>query len=114
MKPELNGSQLWNAVHEAIQARLARMDPLLQAEVPDLRVTGGRSSGKAFTLFSYRRYAAGDLEPVVVGVNFQPDRAVPHKGRRERGIQRRSVSSGLAYARLFQSNRDCASRSADR
>jgi hypothetical protein len=73
VKPEFNGSELWNAVHEAVQSTLAPMDPLLLAEFPDLRVTGGSSTGKAFTLFSYRSYAAGDLEPVVVGVLFRPD-----------------------------------------
>jgi hypothetical protein len=72
MKPEFNGSELWNAVHESIQTALQRMDALLRAEFPELRITGGKSTGKAFTLFSYRSYAAGDLEPVVVGVMFRP------------------------------------------
>ena len=74
-QPELNGSDMWDAVHEAIQVALARLGPKLLAEFPELQVRGGKSSGKAFSLFSYRSYAvdsADDTERVIVGVTFRP------------------------------------------
>jgi hypothetical protein len=74
--PDSNGSELWNGVHASIQASLSRIDSALLPEIPQLRATGGRSSGKAFTLFSYRTYAAAasnDHEQIVVGVTLRPE-----------------------------------------
>jgi hypothetical protein len=76
MNPEANGKgvQIWDAVHEAIQAVLTRLDAVLRAEFAELQVRSGRSSGKAFSLFSYHSYAidsSDDAERVVVGVTLR-------------------------------------------
>ncbi len=65
----------WNEVHQHVQALLQEIDRRIFGSVPGVRVTAGCTrSRSSFALFSYRTYQTPDetIDPVVVGITFQP------------------------------------------
>jgi hypothetical protein len=73
--PETNGSaDLWTEVHERVQAQLGELEKQVRRRVPNVQVANGRTSGKAFCLFTYRAFSipGSGLDPVVCGVTFWP------------------------------------------
>jgi hypothetical protein len=65
----------WDRVHEAVQAALRPMAEAARRRGPAVASRGGRTSTARLPLFSYWTFQPAEglgLEPVVVGVDFQP------------------------------------------
>jgi|GEM_PF-2861716 len=61
----------WDSIHRAVQENLETLTNWLVSRAPALRWKAGRSSARAFPLFSYRvfyRLDGNDYDPVIVGV----------------------------------------------
>jgi hypothetical protein len=65
----------WDRVHEAVQAALRTLAEAARRRWPTVVSQGGRTSTTRLPLFSYWTFQPAEglgLEPVVVGVDFQP------------------------------------------
>jgi hypothetical protein len=65
----------WNTTHAEVQGLLAALDRAVEARVPGVRIDSGRTSGRGFFLFSYRRFAPPQqsrIDPVIAGMTFKP------------------------------------------
>lgn len=69
---ELDGRALWDLAHEVVQDALAGLTGWFVRECPAYPWKAGRTSARAFPLFSYRVFyrRTDDEDPVVVGVTF--------------------------------------------
>ena len=62
------------AVDDAAQQILAKMDAVIKESAPEASVDSGHTGNRDFFLFSYRRYSSGvnpRIDPVVVGINCE-------------------------------------------
>ncbi len=67
-------AELWDHLHNIVQEQLQLLDSEVRNQLPQVRIDGGSTHGKAFPLFSYRRYSLPDseIDPVVAGMTFVP------------------------------------------
>jgi len=69
----------WDSIHRAVQENLETLANWLVSRAPALRWKAGRSSARAFPLFSYRvfyRLDGDDYDPVIVGVTASLDGSI--------------------------------------
>ena len=72
-------SRDWDSIHRAVQENLETLTNWLVSRAPTLRWKAGRSSARAFPLFSYRvfyRLDGDDYDPVIVGVTVSLDGSI--------------------------------------
>jgi hypothetical protein len=65
----------WEEVHATVQKALAALAEQVQASCPTIRSRGGKTSARAWLLFSYRVFQPPQgcqADPVVAGVDFRP------------------------------------------
>lgn len=63
----------WDDVHEAVQSALNALDERVRSLFPEVRISPGRNSARAWELSSYRVYgptSESDIDLVVVGLIF--------------------------------------------
>jgi hypothetical protein len=65
----------WNLVHAEVQSIWDRLASRVMSRCPAVTVSTGRTSGRAFFLYTYQRFAwpkEAEGEAVCVGINFTP------------------------------------------
>jgi|GEM_PF-3505000 hypothetical protein len=74
LRDQANGLDVWDSVHDEIQAQFALLEGDIRGKVSASRATCGRTSGEEFFLFSYRTFSMPDtsIEPVVAAITFTP------------------------------------------
>jgi hypothetical protein len=69
----------WDSVHRAVQEILGTLTNWVLSRAPATLWKSGRSSARAFPLFSYRvfyRLDGNDYDPVIVGVTVSPEGSI--------------------------------------